>query len=59
MDLCLQNIGLPASRDEIVECAAGNGCPREAIAELQSLRAGAFRSQDELLCELGDPVYCS
>jgi hypothetical protein len=59
LDQCLKDISLPAGRDEIVECVAGNDCPRDAILELQTLRAGTFRSVDALLCELGDPRYCS
>jgi hypothetical protein len=59
LDQCLKDISLPASRDEIVECVAGNNCRRDAILELKNLRAGTFRSEDALLCELGDPRYCS
>jgi hypothetical protein len=58
-DQCLKGISFPAGRDELVECVAGNSCPRDVIAELESLRAGTFRSEDQLLCELGDPRYCS
>lgn len=59
LDQCLKDISLPAVRDEIVACVEGNSCPREAILELQNLRAGTFGSEDALLCELGDPRYCS
>ena len=59
LDHCLQGVSLPAVRDEIVACVAGNSCPREAILELQNLRAGTFGSEAALLCELGDPCYCS
>ncbi len=59
LDQCLRDVTFPAGRDEIVECVAGNSCPPEVIVSLQSLRAGSFRSEDTLLCELGDPRYCS
>ena len=59
LDRCLTGISFPADRDEIADCVAGNSCPRDVVAQLQALRAGTFRSENEMLCDLGDPRYCS
>jgi hypothetical protein len=59
LDQCMEDISLPAVADEVIACVAGNGSSPEAIRDLRSLRAGTFSSEEALLCDLGDPRYCS
>ena len=59
LDGCLKDVSFPADGQEIADCAAGNACPVEAIAQLQQLQPRTYRSEEELLCECGDPRYCS
>jgi len=59
LDQCLLGISFPAGKEEIVECVTGNSCPQHVTTQLQSLRVGAFQSEEELLCQLGDSSYCS
>lgn len=58
LDRCLEGISFPAGSDEIAECATGNSCPSEALAELRDLRVSTFRSEDDVRCHLGDISCC-
>jgi hypothetical protein len=59
LDGCLKDVGFPADGPEIADCAAGNSCPDEALVELRRLQARTYRTEEGILCELGDPSYCS
>jgi hypothetical protein len=59
LDTCLWGISFPADGHEIAECILGNSCPAEAKTQLRMLSPHVFHSEESLLCELGDPVYCS
>lgn len=58
LDECMHGISFPASSEEIAECATGNSCPRDVVAQIQDLGASSFRSEEDLLCQLGDTSYC-
>ena len=59
LDQCLTGISFPAGSDEIADCAAGNSCPNDVLLQISDLRVSSYRSEDELLCHLGDISYCS
>lgn len=58
LDQCLKGISFPARRDEIVECATGNSCPHEVLTQLREMRMSNYRSEDDVLCHLGNTNYC-
>ena len=59
LDGCLQDVSFPAGGPEIADCAAGNSCPRDVVVQLQGLQSRSYRSEEEILCQFGDPRYCS
>ena len=59
IDSCLRGISFPASRDEVVDCARGNSCPRETLTELREMKVTRYSSKDDVLCHLGDLSACS
>ena len=59
LDNCLKGISFPADGNVIVDCASGNSCPREVISQVEALPSRTFRSEEELLCGLGNHEYCS
>jgi len=58
LDGCLKDIGFPADRDELVECASGNSCPSDVIGQLRDMPSMSYHSTDDVLCRLGDISYC-
>lgn len=59
IDSCLRDISFPASRDEVVDCAAGNSCPHETLGQLREMQVTRYSSKDDVLCHLGDLSACS
>lgn len=58
LDECLRGISFPASKDEVAECAGGNSCPSEVLSELRDMHVTSYRSEDDVLCNLGNITYC-
>jgi hypothetical protein len=58
LDGCLKDISLPAHTREIADCATGNSCPGEVVSRLRMLPPRKYRSEDDLLCNLGNTQYC-
>ena len=55
----LEGHQLPASKDEVAECAGGNSCPAEVLGELRYVHITRYRSEDDVLCNLGNLTYCA
>jgi len=58
MDRCVKDISFPIGRDELADCAAGNACPHDVVAQLKAAQVTDFRSEDDALCMLGNVGYC-
>jgi hypothetical protein len=58
LDECLSGISFPADADVIVGCTSGNPCPREVVTQIQAMGSRSLRSEEDLLCALGDESYC-
>ncbi len=58
LDECLSGISFPASKDEVSECATGNTCPSDVLGQLRDMQVTSYRSEDDVLCHLGDISYC-
>jgi len=58
LDRCLDGISFPADKEEIAEQAMGNSCPSDALTQIHDLRLSTYRSEDEVLCHLGDISFC-
>jgi hypothetical protein len=58
LDLCLRGVGFPAERKELVDGTFARGCPSEALIALLDLPERSYRSEDDVLCALGDTAYC-
>lgn len=58
LDSCLTGISFPADSDVILDCASGNDCPSDVTAQLRSMPSHTFRSEEEMLCRLGNSSYC-
>ena len=58
MDQCLKDISFPITREEIADCAAGNSCPRQIVTQLREMHLASYRSEDDVLCHLGNIAYC-
>lgn len=58
LDGCLEGITFPASGLDILECAQGNDCPTEVMSKMNDTPGYTYRSEEELLCDLGDTSYC-
>jgi hypothetical protein len=58
LDVCLRDISFPADGHTVAECAAGNPCPADVVAQVQSHASQTFASATELRCILGDRDAC-
>ena len=58
LDSCLTGIEFPADVGTIVECAQGNSCPGDVIAQVESIPKHTLASRYELYCRLGDQSSC-
>jgi hypothetical protein len=58
VDRCLEGITFPADGRTIVECAQTNSCPSDVMSKISDSPGHTFRSEEELLCSLGNSPYC-
>ena len=58
LDACLKDIEFPADGSTVAECAEGNLCPSDVVAEMRHRSSQTFRSEAELRCLLGDRDAC-
>ncbi|HTX67726.1 MAG TPA: hypothetical protein VMH50_01065 [Thermoleophilia bacterium] len=58
LEACFRDISFPADGRTVAECAEGNLCPRDVVAEVRQRSSQTFLSEAELLCVLGDRDAC-
>lgn len=58
MDQCLRDISFPVDGRTVAECAEGNLCPSDVVAQVQQHASQTFQSEAELRCILGDRDAC-
>lgn len=58
LESCLRGIRFPVDSDVMVDCASGNDCPSDVMSQLKEGPSGTFRSEEDLLCKLGNTSYC-
>ena len=59
LQFCVREIAFPADKRLICVAASAGGCPGDAVIALLDLPERAYASAGDLLCALGDPVYCA
>ena len=59
LDVCLRDIEFPADGSTVAECAEGNLCPSDVVAEVKQRSSQTFQSEAELRCVLGDHDACA
>jgi len=58
IDRCLDGITFPVAAQTVADCAQVNACPSDVISQIRDSSAGTFRSEEQVLCTLGDSTYC-
>jgi hypothetical protein len=59
LQFCVHEVAFPADKRRVTLAAAKSGCPGDVVIALLDLPEGSYLSEDDLLCRLGDPAYCS
>jgi hypothetical protein len=58
LDRCLEGIRFPVAAQTVADCAQVNACPSDVISQIRDSSAGTFISEEQVLCSLGNSVYC-
>jgi hypothetical protein len=58
LDRCLEGITFPVAAQTVADCAQVNACPSDVISQMRDSSAGTFRSEEQVLCSLGNSTYC-
>jgi len=58
LDRCLEGITFPVEARTVADCAQINTCPSDVVSQIRESSAGTFSSEEQVLCSLGNSVYC-